>query len=93
MLNLQDLQVYISIATLLGIAFAIYKTFTNPDIKANDRLNLIEQNCRLKHQNLDENILAIKENHLRHLETDVSQLKIDVAKILTILEERNKKIL
>jgi hypothetical protein len=87
----QNIQLVISIMTLLAMIFAIYKYFRDPDIKSAEAIRIINERCRLKHDFLDENIVMIKENHLKHLETDVAQLKNDITKILTILEERFKK--
>ena len=86
----QQIQLIISAVTLLGVVFAVYKYFRDPDIRADKTLAIMKERCDLKHQNIDANILAIKENHLRHLEADVQQIKIDIAKILAVMEERNK---
>ena len=87
-----NLSTILQILTLLGIIFAVYKTFRDPDVDAEKTIAVMKAQCELKHQNIDENILAIKENHLRHLESDMAQLKLDVTKILTILQEREKKV-
>jgi len=86
-----NLQLVISIATLGAIIFAIYKYFRDPDIKSQQEIMLMKQSCELRHKNLDSAIVGIKENHLKHLEADVIDIKRDITKILTILEERNKK--
>jgi len=80
-----------SIITLIGIIFAVYKIFADPDIKAASDILIMKKECELKHKNLDENIFLIKENHLRHIEIDISELKQTQVKILTILEERDKQ--
>jgi hypothetical protein len=87
----ENIQLVLSILTLAGVVFAIYSYFRNPDITAEKNLAVMKAQCDLKHANINENIFAIKENHLRHLESDVSQIKNDITKILTILDERNKK--
>ncbi len=88
---LQKIQFFISVFTLLGLIFAVYKTFRDPDVKAKNEIDLLKQGCTLRHKSLDDNILAIKENHLKHLESDMAQAKIDINTILTILKEREKK--
>lgn len=91
---LQKIQFFISVFTLLGLIFAVYKTFRDPDVKADKTIAIMKAQCELKHKNIDDNILAIKENHLRHLEGDMAQVKIDIntiLTILTILKEREKK--
>jgi hypothetical protein len=85
-----NIQLFLSVITLLSIIFFIYKYFRDPDIKSDQEIQLIKQNCESKHKNIDENIFGIKENHLKHLESDMSEVKINICKILTILEERNK---
>ena len=86
-----DIQLTLQIMILAGIVFNVYNHFRNPDIKAKERLNLIEQRCVFQHKSLDGNIFEIKENHLKHLEEDVGQMKLDLIKIKTILEERLPK--
>ena len=90
------IQLVISILTLLGIIFAIYKFFRDPDIKAEKKISLLEKGCNLRHEYLNKDISNIykdlsfiKDNHLLHIEEDISKLKGDVVKILTILEERS----
>jgi len=85
-----NIQLTLSIITLLSIIFFIYKYFRDPDIKSDQEIQLIKQNCELKHKFIDENIFGIKENHLKHLESDMADVKINICRILTILEERNK---
>jgi len=82
------------IAAIGGI-FSIYDRFSKPDIKAENDINLLKQGCRLKHEGLDkevvdikEDIKLIKENHLRHIEADISDIKSKQTAILTILEAK-----
>ncbi len=86
-----NLQLIISIVILLGMIFQVYRFFRNPDIEAKERIDLFEQQCKMKHEYLNESLLLIRENHLKHLEADVTKLKLDVAKIIVILEERLPK--
>lgn len=101
---MDNIQLIISIATLGGIIFAIYKTFTDPDIKAATRLEKIETSCPLKHdkinyvineikeslKSLDASMLLIKENDIKHIENEMRRMSDVQTKILTILEERSK---
>ncbi len=96
-ITLNDIQFIISIATLLGIAFAIYKTFRDPDIKNKESIDILKATCKFRCENNDkqmavisENYNLLKENHIRHIEEDISQIKISLTKIMTILEEREK---
>lgn len=99
---MDNLQLIISIATLGGIVFAIYKTFSDPDIKAATRLQTLETSCPLKHdkinyviaeikesmKSLDQSMLLIKENDIKHIENEMRRMSDVQTKILTILEER-----
>lgn len=98
-MTLQEwIQTILSACSLIGVAFIVYNFFRNPDIKADKSIDLIKSECRLKHERLDEinndlknGILLIKENHLKHMEKDIEGIKLTQEKILTILDERNKK--
>lgn len=81
--------------TSIGAIFAIYDRFTKPDIKAENKINLLEQGCVMKHGVIDQQISGInqsisliKENHLRHIEDDIGKIKNTQTKILTILEAK-----
>lgn len=101
-LIMDNIQLIISIATLGGIVFAIYKTFSDPDVKAATRLEKIEVACPLKHEkldyvvseikssikSLDQSMLLIKENDIKHIENEMRRMSDVQTKILTILEER-----
>ena len=96
-ITLNDIQFIISIATLLGIAFAIYKTFRDPDIKNKESIESLKESCKYKCEATDKQMMIIsknydllKENHIRHIETDIQEMKISITRILTILEEREK---
>jgi len=89
------IQLVISILTLLGIGFAIYKYFSDPDQKAAEDIALMRQACGFKHSAIDgtilginENIRLIKENHLRHIEDSIRKSEKTQERILTMLEER-----
>ena len=87
-----------SVLTLGAFIFGIYFYFRNPDIKAKSRLDLLEQGCKLKHKSIHQNIISInsdikfmRENHIDHMEDDIKEIKQDMTKVLTILEERDRK--
>ena len=91
------LQATISILTLLGVLYAIYRTFSDPDIKAKGRLDIMEGQCQLKHSGLDKAIYEIKtdlkmvkENHLKHIENRLGNIEKTQERILTILEYEKK---
>ena len=82
------LSLIISLATLIGLMFALYKTFREPDIKALQEIALLKNSCAFKHKDIDSDIKTIKTNHLHHIEADVRELKENQIKIFTILNER-----
>lgn len=84
--------------TFLGVLFAVYQYFRKPDEDASKEIALLKQGCGLKHTALDEmtaninsEIAAIKNNHLRHIEESVRSLEMGQEKLFTILEERLPK--
>ena len=87
----ETIQLVISIATLLVMIVGFYRFFRDPDVKNQEEINLMKETCKIRHGVIDENIVMIKENHLRHIESDITELKMNITKILTILEEREKR--
>jgi hypothetical protein len=87
----ETIQLIISGATLIGLVVGFYKYFRDPDVKAQQEIALLKSACKFRHKAIDENLVLIKENHLRHIEADISELKNSTTRILTILEEREKR--
>lgn len=80
------------------MAFLIFRTFRDPDIKTDKELGINAATCGIKHKMIDEKfesitqeLTLIKENHLKHIENDVSKIKTDIAIILD-RESRPSKI-
>jgi len=97
MITYENTQFVISILTFVGIMFAIYKFFRDPDVKAKYEIKQIKATCKMRHSQIDEviknntdDLKLIKENHIAHIENDISQIKQDMVRVLTILEEREK---
>lgn len=44
--------------------------------------------CDQRHKYIDDNIIMIKENHLKHMEAELKKLSEDQIRIFTILDER-----
>ena len=96
-ITIETIQLAISILTLVGFIVIGYRYFRDPDVKAEQEINQIKTTCELKHAGIDKAITTnakdlkfIKENHLVHIERDMGELKQDMVKVLTILEEREK---
>jgi len=88
---IQILSIITSLATIAGIIIILYKSVNGPDVKASEEIKLIKQNCHLTHKSVDENLLIIKENHLKHIEETMAKQGEAIVKIKTILEERLPK--
>lgn len=86
------LQLAISGATLVGMIIAFYKYFSDPDVKAQQAIALMKQRCEMKSGGIETSINLIKNNHLSHIEKDISDLKSTIVRVETILEVIQKKI-
>ena len=84
-MELKDIILYIGLVTqlitIIGVIIAVYKFSKDPDIKLDKEFTKMKSECELKHKFIDENIVLIKENHLKHIESDVSNLKQGQARI------------
>lgn len=93
----EDIQFILSIATLLGILFTVFKSWRKPAIDAEKQIAEINSRCIYRREAIDKDISGIntklkmiEENHIRHIEASVKALEEGQIKILTILEEREK---
>jgi hypothetical protein len=84
--------------TLVGMLLAVYKFSKDPDEKMKTRQDVFETRCGLQHSNIDkvienfhQDITLIKENHLRHIEQDISNIKGDLKEIKGALKYLTKK--
>jgi len=92
----------------VGVLFLVYNHFRNPDIKSSARIDKIETKCPILHQRVDEKmnemyerwknienvLLLLKENDIKHIESEMRRMSDVQTRILTILEIReNQKVL
>jgi hypothetical protein len=77
------------ILSILGVAFLVYKHFASADQAFDKTLGMNGTACDYKHRIIDDKFLTItqelkfiKENHLTHMEKDLSAIKTDIAIIL-----------
>ena len=97
--NIQDYaQLAVSLLTLLGMLIGLYKFSRDPDERMKNRQAVFEERCAIQHKNLDtlianfyQDISLIKENHLRHIEADISNIKGDLKEIKSVLNYLTKK--
>lgn len=99
---MESLQLWISLI-LGGMAvmtniFLVYNYFAKKDISFDKTLGINGATCSLKHKIIDDKfesiaqeLTLIKENHLKHIESDISLIKTDIAIILD-RESRPTKI-
>jgi hypothetical protein len=90
----QILTITISIANLIGLLFAIYLYFRNPQIKS-DQTDI---GFRGEIDGIKKQIQEIKETHLKTVEQDIKNLTISVndlgktvIRLATIIDERIPK--
>lgn len=95
----------LSVGQLLAMVVGFYKFFSKPAERANDRIALIEQACPIRHrridevmeemrkrfESIDERLLLIKENDIKHIENEMRRMSETQVKILTILEYKDGK--
>lgn len=95
----------IMLSNLIGLVVAVYKFSSDPDAKADKQLGINEVACKERHKRLDEivfemrdkfksidnSILLIKENDIKHIETEMRAMSETQVKILTILEYKDSQ--
>lgn len=80
------LGIIIQFATIGSVIFLVYRTFRDPDVKADKKLGINQATCQLKHRIIDDKfesiakeLTLIKENHLAHIEKSVAKIETNVA--------------
>lgn len=93
------LGIIIQIATIGSVVFLIYKSFREPDIKADKMLGINAATCDIKHRIIDDKfevvakeLTLIKENHLKHIESSIAKIETNVAIILDRENRDRQKI-
>lgn len=88
MTTIEVIQIIISAATLIGLVVATYRHFSDPDHKSSTDIKVLEESCKIKHQNIDEvigeikdDLKHIKRNHLEHMERDLNEMKGSITAI------------
>lgn len=103
-MDLKDwLSIATSIISMVGMLFLVYIYFRSPDEKADKQLGMNRVACDEKHKRIDEiiiemrdkfksidnSIMLIKENDIKHIEQEMRRMSDVQTKILTILEYKN----
>jgi len=98
-------QLIISAGTLITMIILFYRTFRDPDIKAENDIGLLKQGCQLRHKELDnivketkdsiaginKTFMLFQENDFKHIELRMTDLEKGQIEIKTILNERLPK--
>lgn len=93
-MNTQTINVALNIVTIVGIIFAVYLYFRNPQIKTDQTTIKLRDDIT----DLQRQITDVKETHLKSVESDiktltssVNELSKTVVKLATIIDERIPK--
>ena len=94
----EHLDTILSVLMLIGIIITVYRTFSDPDEKAASRIGVLEmiieerkQATEKYIQTIQGEISIIKENHLRHIEADITEIKGDMKAILAVMKHDNER--
>ncbi|MBP8994104.1 MAG: hypothetical protein KBG30_09885 [Bacteroidales bacterium] len=96
-MTLENLQLAISVITLLSFVFVAYRTFRDPDVSADKSISLLKDQLLYERKITDEAIKT-QQNCIRSLEKEVADQKDEIKKLNetvirlgTIIEERIPK--
>ena len=93
----------VMLSNLIGLVVVVYKFSNDPDKLAEKNLAINTASCEEKHKrideiigetkshlgNIDNTILLVKENDIKHIEGSIREIEKVQTKILTILEYRS----
>ena len=89
-----DYRTIIGIIGILGTIFTVYNYFRNPQIK----LEKNESVFGIRHNTLQADMTNLKDNHLHTMDvkmdamsSEIGEIKVGMAKLATIIEERIPK--
>lgn len=99
------LLIALSSGQLIAMIVGFLKFFRQPSERANDRIGILKTACEIRHQrideilaetrdqfkNIDNRLLLLKENDIKHIENEMRRMSDVQTKILTILEYEKKK--
>jgi len=97
MINLENIQFVISIATLLGIVFAIYKYFRTPDEKAATEILILKRDLEEQKKmsfemvKTNQNCIHGLEEKIKGQQDELGKLSNKVVELATIINERIPK--
>jgi len=93
-MTLDNLQFIISSLTLLGFVFVAYRTFREPDIKADKAIDILKEQIKAEKEISLQSLKTIQNDlHALGYQVDenrkeIKDLGVNVVKLQTIIEER-----
>lgn len=96
-MTLENLQFIVSMATLLGFVFVAYRTFRDPDIKADKAIDIMKEQIKAEKEIALQSLKTIQNdlhtlgNQVDENRKEVKDLALVVTKLQTIIEERIPK--
>ncbi len=89
----QILVIVLGLVAIIKYVLDTYKGIDKPNVKQDLEIRSIQENCVIRSTNVDEkfselknDIHHLKNNHLRHIETDVKELGHKMVRIETKLD-------
>ena len=96
-MTLETLQFAVSVTTLLGFVFIVYRTFRDPDIKADKSIGLLKEQLKAERElsfqavKTMQNGLHTVENQVNENRKEIKELCLCFAKLQVTIEERIPK--
>jgi hypothetical protein len=94
----QILVIILGLVAIIKYVLDTYKGINKPNVQQDSRIQKLEDGCAYQKGSIDKYIAnlqaelkIIKENHLGHIEKNISDLNVRMAKFETILDERLPK--
>ena len=85
------------ISGILTLGVLVWSIFLKPSEKNEASIEVMEASCKAKHDRVDEKFGEIKqelsfinENHLKHIESDINEMKCSFARLEGILLGKEK---
>jgi len=96
-INQENMSVIMQIITLIGVGFAVYKTFRDPDVKADKSIALLKEQLAYEKTTAslatqtNQNCIHSLQNEVNDMKKDIGTLNVSIGKLETIIDERIPK--
>lgn len=95
---MDKIQLIVSLATLAALVATAVLAVFKPNAKQDADIGEMRATCKERHKAIDGNqaeikneLAFIRDNHLKHIEESIGQIRTEQATIRTILDERLPK--